>query len=61
MSGTRHSTGGQDVEGRWLQLMHCAYPLVVSLYFGYAGNLGIDFRGITGSNKVYRDRSVESE
>ena len=64
-SGTRHSTGGQDAEGRWLQLVHCAYPLVVSLYFVYAGiwvrNPGIDFQDVTESNETYRDGSIESE
>ena len=64
-SGTRHSTGSRDVEGCWLQLVHCTYPLVVSLYFGYAGirvgNLGIDFRGVMESNEANRDRSVELE
>src|SRR6266481_3088311 len=39
---------GSDLEGRWLQLVRCAYPLVMSLYFGYAkiwvGNPGIDFQ-----------------
>ena len=62
-SGTCHLTRGQDAEGRWLQLVRCTYPLVVSLYFGYArirvGNPEIDFRGVTESSEVNRDRSVE--
>ena len=65
MSGTCHSTGGRDAEGHWLQLMRCAYPLVLSLYFVYAGiwvgNPGIDFQDVTESNETYRDGSVESE
>jgi hypothetical protein len=36
-SGTQyHSTGIRDSEGRWLQLVRCAYLLAVSKYFGYA-------------------------
>ncbi len=62
MSGICHSTGSQDAEGCWLQLVRCAYPLVVSLYFVYAGiwvgNMGIDFRDVMESNETYRDGGV---
>src|SRR6266481_6272520 len=36
ISGTQyHSTGSWDLEGHWLQLVHCACLLAMSRYFGY--------------------------
>src|SRR6266481_8652605 len=51
-SGTRHSTGSQNVEGHWLQLVHCTYPLVVSLYFVYMLQLWLHCHSTGNSGQV---------